>query len=147
MDALDEFNRIASHAGGRSGSKYNSSNGIEFVTWYEIGDEHPQPESPKIKVEVREDGVYEGYYRFSMTLPWEAVREMDLISYDEAEAKEITTWEDEQARKMADSVNDPQWAHIGSWDAPDDGDDEDEDEHLDNEQADWNEYWSSGLLS
>lgn len=69
-EALDEFNDIASSTEGASGAKYNSSNGYEFVIWIDNGDEPPTPASGLIKCTVdRDDGTYEGMYKFSMTLP------------------------------------------------------------------------------
>jgi hypothetical protein len=68
--AIEEFEYLESHIGGYKSASYKSSNGYEFVTWLDEGDEPPEVNSPLIEVIVdREDETFEGMYKFSMTLP------------------------------------------------------------------------------
>lgn len=80
--AIEEFNYLSSHIGGYKSASYQSSNGYEFVTWLDEGDEPPEVSSPLIEVTVdREDEEFEGMYKFSMTLPYDAYEE-DEFDYE-----------------------------------------------------------------
>lgn len=72
--AYGEFHKISSYAGGKHASSYESSNGYEFIAWFEDEQEIPQPANEMIEHSSTWDAS-QNAHRFQMTLPYETAAE------------------------------------------------------------------------
>lgn len=112
--AYAEFQHYASFSGGRSGSTYQSSNGYEFVAWFDLfSNEHPEPQSELIQWSVdTDDDTYEGMYKFTMTLPFETeatdALESEVVADDTSAGQGLRT-NDEITELKLNWSEDPCW--------------------------------------
>jgi tetratricopeptide (TPR) repeat protein len=104
-EALEEFQKIASHTEGQNVTSWKSPIGHEFIIWIDKNDEYPEHDNELIHTTIdTQDETFDGMYQFSMTLPYEiVVAQSDAKTFldtqmdNRRELHRITDYEDDGA--------------------------------------------------